>query len=85
WIILKNKPAQLVFYSVIINSLTLPLAQYVYLNFLENLMLMEIQVVLVETFLLYLLLRVKLRQAIYLSVVANLVSTLVGLVVVSLW
>lgn len=85
WIFLKGKPGPLVFYSVLINSLTLPLAQYLYLNFLDNLPVMEFLVVLVETILIYLLLRVKPHQAFYLAVVANLVSALVGLLVVSLW
>jgi hypothetical protein len=81
WIILKSKPGELVFYSILINSLTLPLAQYLYLYFLENLLLIEALVVLLESFLIYLLLSVTPRRALYLAVVANLSSILVGLVV----
>lgn len=80
YIILKRNALNLVFYSVLINSLTLPLAQFFYLYFLDNLVLMEALVVLVEVPLVYLLLRVTLRQALYLSVLANLVSALVGLI-----
>jgi hypothetical protein len=86
WVVLKNKPArQVVFYSVLINSLTLPLAQYLYLFFLDNLLMMEVLVVLMETPLIYLLLEVEARRAFFLAVVANLVSALVGLLVVSPW
>ncbi len=80
YIILKRNALNLVFYSVLINSLTLPLAQFFYLYFLDNLVLMEALVVLVEVPIVYLLLRVTLRQALYLSVLANLVSALVGLI-----
>ena len=80
YIILKRNALNLVFYSVLINSLTLPLAQFLYLYFLDNLLIMEALVVLVEVPLVYLLLRVTLRQALYLSVLANLVSALVGLI-----
>lgn len=80
YIILKRNALTLVFYSVLINSLTLPLAQFFYLYFLDNLVLMEALVVLVEVPIVYLPLRVTLRQALYLSVLANLVSALVGLI-----
>jgi len=80
YIILRRNVLTLVFYSLLINSLTLPLAQFFYLYFLDNLVLMEALVVLVEVPLVYLLLRVTLRQALYLSVLANLVSALVGLI-----
>jgi hypothetical protein len=83
YLILKKKALELVFYSVLINSLTLPLAQYFYLYFLDNLLVTEVLVVLVEIPLIYLLLRVAPRQALYLSVMANLVSALVGLLLFS--
>lgn len=85
-VVLKDRPTGLVlFYSVLINSLTLPLAQYLYLYLLQNLLIMEVLVVLVETPLLYLLFRVEASRAFFLAVVANLVSALVGLLVVRLW
>jgi hypothetical protein len=83
YVILKKNAAELVFYSVLINSLTLPLTQYLYLYYLDNLLLMEALVVLAEVPLLYLLLRVTPRQAFYLSFLANLVSALVGLLLIS--
>ncbi len=83
YVILKKNAIKLVFYSVLINSLTLPLAQYLYLYFLDNLLVTEVLVVLVEVPLLYLLLRVTPRQALYLAVSANLVSGLVGLLLFS--
>jgi hypothetical protein len=86
WVVLKDKPArQVIFYAVLVNSLTLPLAQYLYFYFLENLLLMEVLVVLVETSLIYLLLEVEVQRAFLLAVVANLVSALVGLLVMTLW
>ena len=83
YVILKKNIAELVFYSVLINSLTLPLAHYLYPSFLDNLLVTEALVVLVEIPLIYLLLRVTFRQAVYLSFLANLVSALVGLLLFS--
>lgn len=81
---LKSKPAwQVLFYSALVNSLTLPLAQYLYLHYLDNLVLMEAVVVLVEAPLIYLLLGVETRWALTLSVLANLVSALVGLLLLT--
>lgn len=83
YVILKKNAAELVFYSVLINSLTLPLAQYLYPSFLDSMLVTEALVVLVEIPLIYLLLRVTPRQAVYLSFLANLVSALVGLLLFS--
>ena len=78
WIFLRKEPWKLLLYSLLINSLTLPLATYSYLYLFPNLPITEIGVILIETVLLKLLLGISLRRAFTISIVANLVTMTLG-------
>lgn len=67
-------------YSILINSLTNPLANLFYQNFGINVILIEVCVFLAEGFLIMLLFRTKWEKAFLVSFVANLVSFLIGLI-----
>jgi hypothetical protein len=81
WLFIREEPVKLLLYSVLINSLTLPLATYSYLYLFPNLILIETVVFLVETVLLKELLDLDYRRAMFISLVANTASFLVGLVI----
>ncbi|MDP3065154.1 MAG: hypothetical protein Q8N08_00265 [Methanobacteriaceae archaeon] len=79
WIILRDKPLKIVGYAVLINFLTLPLAQFTYFYLLNNLFFLEVVVVLVESLLIMLLFQIKYPKALYVSILANLASAVLGL------
>lgn len=79
WIFIKKGPEKLLFYSLIINSITLPLATFIYAYIFYNLLLIEITVFFVETFLLKIILEVKYEKAVLISLIANFVSAIVGI------
>lgn len=66
--------------SALINTLTLPLATFVYQEWLPNLLLVEIGVILVEAVLIRLLFPVSLPRALAISVTANGVTAMIGLI-----
>lgn len=70
---------KLFLYSVLINSFTLPLANYGYQNVLRNFYAIEILVVLSESILIMLLLRIKYTRALLISFVANFITALISL------
>lgn len=78
YLFIKNKPWTLLFYSVIINSLTLPIATYTYIYILNNFLLIEIFVMLAESILLKYLLDIKYSRSTLISVIANTVTALLG-------
>lgn len=78
WIFVKNKPLTLLFYSVIINSLTLPIATYSYLYFLNNFFVIEFVVIMVESVLLMYLLEIKYSKALLISIIANGITSFIG-------
>jgi len=78
WIIIRKKPLELFIYSVLVNSLTLPLATYGYYYVLNNLFLIELIVVLAESLLLMILLRLKYPKALAISFAANFITALIG-------
>jgi len=77
WIFIR-KPIKSFLYSALINSFTLPLATYSYQNILNNLLIIEILVVIVESILIMLLLKMKYFKALYISFIANLITALIG-------
>jgi hypothetical protein len=80
WLFKREKPLILFLYSILINSITLPLATYSYLYLYPNLILIEILVVLVEALIIKFLLEVHYKKAILISFVANLCTFLVGVI-----
>jgi hypothetical protein len=78
WFMVRDSPWLLLFYSVIINSLTLPIATYSYINLLSNIYLIEISVIIAESFILMFLLKIKYPKAFLISAVANTVTAMVG-------
>jgi hypothetical protein len=79
WIFIREYPAKIFLYSVLINSFTLPLALYSYYNLIPHLLVVESLVVLSESFLIMLLFEVKYFKALIMSLVANLATAVVGL------
>jgi hypothetical protein len=75
----RESPFKLLIYSVLINSFTLPLATYIYIYILNNFLIVEIIVVLVESVLIMLLMEVKYKKSVLISLLANLVSAIIGL------
>jgi hypothetical protein len=82
WIIyyffIRKKPWYLFLISVLINALTLPLATYFYYYIYYNFFLIELIVVICESFLLFLLLKLKYSQSLLLSFSANVVTALLS-------
>lgn len=78
WLMVRDSPWLLLFYAVVINSLTLPIATYCYVNLLPNIYYIEISVIFVESVLLMFLLKIKYPKAILISATANTVTALVG-------
>ncbi|MBZ2166799.1 hypothetical protein [Methanobacterium spitsbergense] len=78
WILVKDNPWLLLLYSVIINSLTLPIATYSYINLLPNIYLVEITVIIIESILLMFLLKIKYPKALMISAAANTVTAFIG-------
>lgn len=79
WIFIRKKPLQLLAYSILINSLTLPIANYGYHNVLENFFAIELLVVFVESVLIFLLLKQKYPRSLLISSVANFITALMSL------
>jgi hypothetical protein len=79
WFIFKDSPLKLFIYSVIINSFTLPIATYIYLNVLNNILIVELSVILIESVLIMFLFEIKYKKAIFVSLIANLVTAAIGL------
>lgn len=83
WLFIRREPAKLLFYSLLINSITLPLATYSYLYIFPNLILTEAGVILAETVLLKLILNISYRQSLIISAVANITSAMLGIIILS--
>ncbi len=78
-LIMRRDPFQLLLYSVLINSFTNPLFNYIYNYQLHDLYTLEMAVALVEGILIALLMEVGFSKALLISLTANLASLLVGL------
>ena len=79
WLFTRDRPAKLFLYSLLINSFTLPLATYSYYNILNNIYIIEIAVIFIESILIMLLLEMKYRTAFLISLTANFVTAVIGL------
>ncbi len=80
FIFIKKNPFRLLLYSLLINSITLPVATYFYLAFRSYLGIIEILVFLTESLLLKWFLKVEYKRALLISFVANLTTFLLGLI-----
>ena len=77
-ILIRNQPGMLLLYAILINGVTNPLLNYVYLFHYPILWPLEAGVILTETLLISLLIRIGCRYAFFCSVCANTVSILAG-------
>jgi len=78
WLFVREDPEKLLLYPILINSFTLPLATYSYQNILNNIYIIEIGVILVESILIMLLLQIKYKNAFLISLTANFVTAVIG-------
>lgn len=78
WGFIRKNPVRLFFYSILINSLTLPLGNYTYQYLLHNFLLIEAIIVVAESVLLWLLLKQKYHNALLLSLIANILTALMS-------
>jgi len=78
WLFIRKEPGKLLVYSLLINSLTLPLATYSYIYLYPNLLIIEALVILVELVFLKFLLETTYTQALAMSLTANAGTFLVG-------
>jgi len=78
WLFIRKEPLKLLFYSFLINSITLPLATFTYTYLYPSFLLTETTVFLVETVLLKLLLEIDYPRALSISLTANIITALFG-------
>jgi hypothetical protein len=78
WLIIRKDTSKLLAYSILINSITLPLATYSYIYIYHNFLLTELVVMIIESLLLMLLLNIKYSKALIISITANIITGLVG-------
>lgn len=79
-LVFRKNWLKLLFFSIVVNSFTWPIASYLYYNFLISFVAVEIAVVIVETFLWSWLLKLDYLKGLGLSVVVNLTTALIGVV-----
>jgi hypothetical protein len=78
WLLTRKPPLKVLVYSILINSMTQPLATYVYQSLPGVLWVVELGVVLVESVLIMLLFQLKYWQALLFSFLANVATALLG-------
>lgn len=78
WIFLRDQPARTLIYTILINCFTLPLATYAYYYVIFDLLLVEILVIVIESLFIKLLFNIKYPNALLISVIANVITALVG-------
>ncbi len=76
--LIKKDKSTLFLYSVLINSFTLPIVDYVYLKIWHNFLFLELFVFIVESFLIAWLIKIKYSKAILLSACANIFTAGIG-------
>ncbi|MBI5680878.1 MAG: hypothetical protein HZC47_08300 [Methanobacterium sp.] len=84
WLFIKKQTLELLLYSILINSLTLPLATYSYQNILNNIYIIELTVILLESLLIMILLQIKYKKAFLISITANTATALTGFLIFAL-
>ncbi len=90
-IFIRTKPLQILFYAILINCLTHPIAYFVYSQLIDNysiasffniyFFIIEIIVFLTEIFLVMLLFKIKFKKAVLISFTANLVTAVLSFVI----
>ena len=80
WLFLRRGVLKLLFYALLVNVVTQPLAAYLSATVVHSILLIELMVFLVESTLIWVLLRVKMTRALLISFSANLATTLIGVV-----
>ena len=80
WVFIRNEPLKLFLYSVLINSLTLPVANYIYHDVIENFLLIELLVILLESLLILILFKQKYSKSITISFFANVITAAMSLI-----
>lgn len=80
WLFIKKEPSKLFLASILINSVTLPLATFIYLFFYTNFIFIEVVVFLVEIYMVRVLLEVDYKESFLISLAANLATVLLGLI-----
>jgi len=78
--LLKRPILYILFYAILINCVTHPLATIFYYQF-DNLILVEFGVFIIEVFLIKSLFEVNYKKAIIISLIANIFTTIIGLIV----
>ena len=78
---LRKEPGKLLLYAVLVNTATEPLALFIYQNVLSDFWTIEAAVVLVESVLIWKLFLLPYRRALLLSLLANSVSALAGVLI----
>lgn len=79
--LIRNDPLNLFLYSFLINAFTNPLFNYIYNYEHHMLYTLEIAVAIVESILIFFLMELSYPKAILISLVANIASFLLGLVI----
>jgi len=81
FIIIRRDPLKLLWYSILVNSFTNPLFNYIYNYEMDQLLLLELAVATAETVLIKYLLDIEYKKAIILAFAGNAASLLIGLVI----
>jgi hypothetical protein len=78
FVFIRKNPFNLFLTSILINALTLPLATYTYYFVYTNFFIIELIVIVSESLLLFVLLRINYPRALFLSFGANIITSLLG-------
>lgn len=78
---IRSDPAKILLFSILINSFTNPLMNYLYNFEFNELYMLEVLVTLVESILIMLLMEMRYPKSLLISLVANLTSLIIGLIV----
>ena len=80
YLFIKKDISKLFLCSVLINSFTLPIATYSYYTALDNLIIIEILVWVAELFLIKWLFETNYSKSVWMSLSANLITYLIGII-----
>lgn len=81
WLFIRSEPLKLFFYSILINSITLPLATFSYIYIFHYFLIIEIGVLIVEMIFLKFLLEVRYSMAFIISLAGNLITGILGYII----
>jgi hypothetical protein len=81
WMFIRKEPIKLFWVSILINSVTLPLATFSYLYLYHNFPFTETAVFLAEAVFLKFLLEIDFPKALLISLVVNIVTALLGFII----